>query len=149
MKTRFNRGNTLPGRLLVLAILTSLLTAGCASGQTADHSVQAATDSSAEAVPAASADTSLQAATAATTAATAATAAAASAVENTPEFIEAVNTKTDEDEDDNYVLYDTAATVTVGPESTEAVTLPQGEYVLEIEAKGETNGDVVITIDKN
>ena len=77
MKTRFNRGNTLPGRLLVLAILTSLLTAGCASGQTADHSVQAATESSAEAVPAASADTSLQAATAATTAATAATAAAA------------------------------------------------------------------------
>ena len=65
------------------------------------------------------------------------------------EFVEALNTKTDEDEDDAYVLFDTAATVTVGPESTEAVTLPQGEYVLEIEAKGETKGDVVITIDKN
>ena len=65
------------------------------------------------------------------------------------EFIEAVNAKTDEDDDDDYALFDTAATVTVGPESTEAVTLPQGEYVLEIEAKGETNGDVVITIDKN
>lgn len=65
------------------------------------------------------------------------------------EFVEAVNTKTDEDEDDDYALFDTAATVTVGPESTEAVTLPEGEYVLEIEAKGETNGDVVITVDKN
>lgn len=65
------------------------------------------------------------------------------------EFVEAVNTKTDEDEDDNYALFDTAATVTVGPESTSAVTLPEGEYVLEIAAKGETNGDVVITVDKN
>lgn len=65
------------------------------------------------------------------------------------EFVEAVNTKTDEDEDDNYALFDTAATVTVGPESTEAVQLPEGEYVLEVEAKGETKGDVVITIDNN
>ncbi len=63
------------------------------------------------------------------------------------EFVEAVNTKTSEDEDDDYALFDTAATVTVGPGSTESVQLAEGAYVLEIESTGETKGDVIITID--
>ena len=64
------------------------------------------------------------------------------------DFVEAVNTKTDEDEDDDYVLFDSAAEVTVGPDSTQSLELAEGVYVLEIEAKGETKGDVVITVDK-
>jgi len=63
------------------------------------------------------------------------------------EFVEAVNTKTDEDDDDDYALFDAAATVTVGSGSTESLQLAEGEYVLEIESKGETKGDVVITIE--
>ena len=63
------------------------------------------------------------------------------------EFVEALNTKTDEDEDDAYVLFDTAATVNIGPDSTESLQLEESDYVLEIKAIGETKGDVVITVD--
>ena len=64
------------------------------------------------------------------------------------EFYEAINTKTDEEEDDNYVLGDVAATVNVGPDSVESVPLPYGDYVLEITAVGETNGKVDLVIEK-
>lgn len=63
------------------------------------------------------------------------------------EFVEALNTKTDEDDDDAYVLFDTAATVNIGPDSTESLQLEESDYVLEIKAIGETKGDVVITVD--
>ena len=47
----------------------------------------------------------------------------------------------------NKLTISAAATVNIGPDSTESLQLEESDYVLEIKAIGETKGDVVITVD--
>ena len=61
------------------------------------------------------------------------------------DFVEVVITKDDKgNEQTDY--FDTKATVTVGPGETQKVEIPNGDYVMQLTAVGETNGTVVVEI---
>jgi len=53
-----------------------------------------------------------------------------------------------EDDSEDVMLGDIFATVTVGPDDTEEIELPQGDYIYQLTAIGTTNGTVTIDVEK-
>lgn len=53
-----------------------------------------------------------------------------------------------EDDSEDVMLGDIYATVTVGPDDTEEIELPQGDYIYQLTAIGTTNGTVTIDVEK-
>ena len=61
------------------------------------------------------------------------------------DFVEVVVTKDDKD-NEQIDYFGTKATVTVGPGETQKVEIPNGDYVMQLTAVGETTGTVVVEI---
>ena len=64
------------------------------------------------------------------------------------DFAEAVNFAMS-DEPDDWQTFDVVKSVSVGPGDSEEFTVPEGYYILQLTTIGQTNGKVIVNVNKN